>query len=360
MWSVSPEYLAQIMQPVRRWKTRVDVLYANNVVTTLNVVLEGNVAIDNVAVRRSLDITMSDPEGRLTPTAAQDLLAPKGTEIRPYRGLELPDGSYEWVPLGVFGVVEPVIDSHSPGTKIKIKAWDRVDTLRKRRFITPYAVAGGTNTADVIADIVTSRLDVPVRITKSQHTTPEVVFDNLTDPWDAIKELAEADGLSVYFDASGILVIEPETDQITGIVYGSDGVLLDCSREMSSERTYNGVLVSGEHPETGSIRSQLWDTDPASPTYRYGPFGERPYGFYSKLVDTQEKADKSAETIFRRVVKMRQLLTIHTAGVVGHEINDVIYISDVASRTEGYYRIRGATIPLRGTKIRLRCEELDD
>jgi hypothetical protein len=358
MWTTSDEFNAALLASARQWSSKVEVLYGGDLVTVLDVVIEGDVSLDSVAVRRSLDLKLIDVTGTLTPASASDLLAPKGTELRVYKGLKV-GSEYEYVPLGVFGIVEPDIAAHVNGTQIKLKAWDRVDAIRVRQFEAAWAVTSGTPTSEAIADIITSRLDVPTRITSTGHTAPEIVFDALTDPWDAVRDLAEADSLVAYFDQLGTAVIEPDVEVMTDAEYviGLNSLLISTSRRITADRTYSGVIVRGEHPEIGALRSELWDTDPSSPTYADGPFGRRPYGFYSKLLTSQAMADEAAATIFARVVRMRQTVEIATIGHPGHDIGDVVHIVDEKSRTTGYYKVVGGNIPIRPGQNRLRLEE---
>lgn len=349
MWLTSDAYMTALLSGSRRWSSKIEVLYSDAVVTTLSVVTDGSVSIDEVAVRRSLDLTMVDPDGTLTPADARDLLAPKGTEIRLYKGLDTAPGVTEWVPLGVFGIVKPVVSAHQPGTVIKVKAFDRVDAVRSRRFSSPWKISGGTPTYQAISDIVTSRLTVPVRIAATGNTTPEVVFDELSDPWDAVRSIASADSLVAFFDPLGMLVVTPDAETETGVEYspGEQSLLLKSERAISSDTTYSGVIVKGGHPDVDPIRSVLWDTDPKSPTYYLGPFGKRPYGYTSPLITTQAMADAAAATILPRVTKMRQEVVLTTIGHPGHEIGDVVIITDPKSRTTGRYTIYGGKVPLR-------------
>lgn len=359
MWATSTDYTTALLSGSRRWATRVEVLWADSVVAALSVVSDGKVSIDQQAVRRSLTATLIDADGSLTPADARDLLSPKGTEIRVYRGL-LVAGEYEWVPLGVFGVNQPTVTAHNDGTKVELRAYDRVDAIRQRRFTMPWTVPSGTPTADAISDIVTSRLDVPVRITSTGHTAPESVFDELSDPWDAVRALAEADTLVAYFDPLGTLVVTRDDPVDTGITFapGESSLLLGVSRTMSAEKTYSGVIVKGEHPDKTPIRVELWDVDPASPTYAFGPFGKRPYGFTSSLVTTEGMAREAAETIMNRVTRMAQEIEIEIIGHPGHDVGDGITVEDPESRTSGYYAVTAAEIPLRPGPITLKARQV--
>lgn len=360
MWPVSDAFNTALLKSTRKWRTRLEVLYGGDIVTSLNTLLDGYINFDSVAVRRSAYLTLVDVDGNLTPSSARDLLAPKGTEVRIFKGLEITPGIYEEIPLGVFGIVEPEVTSHNGGTRLKIKGWDRVDAIRVRQFEDPYAIAAGTSTASAISDIITSRLSVPVRVTATGNTTPESLFDALSDPWDAVRALASADNLIAYFDQLGTGVVEPDIEVLTNVTYtiGENALLSGVqSRSIKADKTYSGVIVRGEHPETGAIRSELWDTDPTSPTYADGAFGRRPYGYYSKLLDTQGKCDAAAATIFARVTKMRQELTITTIGTPGHDIGDVVRVIDPKSRTNGYFKIVGGQVQARLGENRLKLEE---
>lgn len=358
MWPTSERFAEVLASGKRRWATRVEMLYAGDLVTSLDVVTDGQVTLDDVAVRRGLRLTLVDPTGMLTPSTAADLLSPKGTEARVWRGLEV-DGEYEWVPLGVFGLVYPEVSAHNGGTIIELSGYDRVDAVRTRRFTAPYRVASGTLTHTAMADIITSRITVPTRITASGYTVPELVFDRLSDPWDAVREIGNADLLSAFFDPLGTLVITPEIETVTGVVYepGEGSLLIDSKRGISAEHTYSGVIVNVEHPERDPIIAEAWDDDPKSVTYRLGPYGARPYGFSSPIITTQAQAQAAANTLLKRVTKMRQTATLTTVGHPGHEIGDVVEVIDPETKTKGNWRVIGATIPLRPGPITLKLEE---
>jgi len=362
MWPTTAAFQAALDSPSRTWSTKIEVLFADEVVTTLNVMISGYINLDNVAVRREAHFTIVDADGILTPADARDLLTPKGTEVRIYRGLWT-GTEYEYVPMGVFGVVEPEVRSHSEGTVVEIKGFDRVDKLRSLDFKDPWIIDADTLVHDAITDIISSRFDVPLRVTESPYTTPDMQFDRLTSPWDAIRELMTAGMYSVYFDQLGTAVVEPNAGVATGKVYrtGAGSTLMNTSRKfLPLDKTYSGVIVRGMHPNYDPIRSELWDVDPNSPTYSLGPFGERPYGLYSAAITTQAQADAVAADLLPRVSLIRQECEIFTRDTPAHDVGDIITVIDPRSRTNGDYQIISATIPLvneQGSHTRLRCME---
>ena len=350
MWLTSPEFAAALAAGARRWSARVEVLAGADRLATLTTVEAGQLTFDDVAVRRSLDVTILDPDGTITPSAATDMLSPRGTEIRAWRGLHLPGRDEpEWVPLGVFGVVDPEVTAEGGGTRIHLKGRDRVDAVRARRFTDAHRVPAGTPTHEAITRIVTSRLDVATRVTATGSTTPEVVFDALSDPWDAVRDLAAADALVAYFDPLGTLVVGPRAAVETGVEYapGPGSMLVDSTRTISAERTYSGVIVRGEHPDHPPVREEVWDTNPVSPTYADGPFGRRPYGLTSALLTDPAKARAAAQTLLERVSRMRQTATLRHVGHPGHDIGDVVTVADPATRTTGAWAVVAGKVPLR-------------
>lgn len=363
MWSTSAAFDAALLESSRKWATRLEVLYAGEIVTALDVMISGYIGMDDVAVRRELHTTIVDADGVLTPTQASDLLTPKGTEIRVYRGLYV-GSEYEWVPMGVFGIVEPEVRAHSEGTVVELKGFDRVDRLRALRFTDPWVIADGTNFSTAVGDIVTSRMSgVQLKIAPLTYTTPAITFDRLTSPWDAIVDLTEACGCTAYFDQLGAFVVEPNDGIQTGVTYGvgERGVLMNSTRKfLATDGVYSGVIARGEHPDKTPIRVEKWDEDPASPTYSLGPFGRRPYGVFNPNITTTPQAQDLVDRAFEKVTKMKQECEITTRGTPGHEIGDIFTIIDPRSRTNGDYQLISATIPLKneqGAHIRLRCKE---
>lgn len=364
MWPTSDLYDAALHADSRKWRTQVEVLYQSDVVLVSDVIESGYVQMDNIAVRRELHVTFVDADGVLTPASTRDLLSPKGTELRVKRGLYIPSlDDYEWVPLGVFGLVKAEVRSHSDGVVLECKGFDRVDNVRARRFTEPWVIAKGTLATTAIRNIVTSRIpNIPTKITASTYVLPETVYDRLDSPWDAVRDIADAAGLIAYFDGLGSLVIEKSGGVETGVTYtiGSEvATLMNVTRDMDSADTYSGIQVTGENPDQTTFRVERWDMDPTSPTYSEGPFGRRPYGFFSELITTQAQAEAKRDELFTQKVRIAEEVEINTLGTIGHDIDDVFTVVDPRSKTNGKYQIVSGTVPLRvqqGDLLRWRCK----
>ena len=341
-------------------------LSAGQVVATLDTLVEGSVTTENQSVRRSGDLRIIDRDGSLTPVTARDLLAPSGTELRLFKGLHLPgQAEPEMVPLGTLRISSPKITRDSSGLYINLKCYDRARQLQRARFTQAWAVAAGTPISQAITDIVVSRCSYPINVTPTTATTNALVFESLSDPWDAINQLASAAGYEAYFDLLGTFTARPTPNyeaQTPVWTYepGELSLLLANQREMDDERSYSGVIVTAEVPDAAPIRVEVWDLDPNSPTY-YDPahpelsrFGAVPYGFSSPIIRTEQQATLAGQTILTRVSGLLEQVEVVTAGHFGHDVGDVIAVRDPGTRLGGTHVIESITQPLRSGPMTLK------
>jgi hypothetical protein len=345
---------------------RVEVLRAGQIVSTLDVLVEGSVTAENQAVRRSGSIRLVDRDGTLTPVTAKDLLAPSGTELRLYKGLFLRGQvEPEMVPLGTLRISEPQVTRDNSGIFIDVKAYDRARSIQRARFTTAYAVAQGTPISQAISDIVTSRCTYPTNITPTSFTTNALVFEALSDPWDAITQLADAAGYEVFFDLLGTFVARPAPNYealAPSWTYepGELSLLLSNKRNMNDENSYSGVIVTSESPDNPPIRVEVWDTDPNSPTY-YDPakpqlssYGPVPFGFASPILVTPAQALLAGQTVLARVSGLLEQVEVETVGHFGHDVGDVLAVRDPDTRLQGTHIIESVTQPLRSGPMTIK------
>jgi hypothetical protein len=359
VWQTSQAFNTALARN-RRIATRVEVLYQGKTQAVLDVAVEGSITAENSTVRRSGNVRIIDPEGTLTPVTARDLLAPRGTELRVFKGLYLPGvPDPEMVPLGTLRISEPQIRREQGGVVIDVKAFDRARAIQRARFRAPWVIPAGTVVSDAMAAIITSRSTFPVNITPTTATTPALVFENLTDPWDALNQLADSVAYEAFFDVLGTFVGRP-TPQYESLTPSWDyspgelSLLVDNSRTLTDVDAYSGVVVTAEHPDNvNPIRVEVWDTDPNSPTY-YDPahpelseFGPVPFGFASPIINTTDQATLAGQTILARVGGLREKVTVETLGHFGHDVGDVVSASDPDTRLAGTHVIDQVVQPLR-------------
>lgn len=298
-------------------------------------VVSGGVTVDRQArIRREANLRLADSTGLLTPTDANDLLHPaSGSEVRLWHGLRLDDGTEEYVPVGTFRIVAPKVTRGPRGLQIELQGKDRARTVQRARFTDFYRVPSGTNYATAISNILTSRIPtITTSFTTVTYQTGELLFEAGDDPWEAAVDMAQAVGMELYVDPLGVFVLRPEPNPagdpvVARYTEGTGGGLLAIQKILDDEGTYNHTIVTGEKTEnTVPVRAEALDINPSSPTYVYGPYGDVPTFFVSKMVTTTAQAQAAADALLRR--KLATLETVDAAVVANpaHEGGDVVYL----------------------------------
>jgi hypothetical protein len=89
-------------------------------------IISGSVTYDKSQEQRSqLQVQLVDPTGLMIPQTNEDLLTPWGNEIRAYRGIQYPDGTRDYVLLGVFRISQNQIAEAQGVPTMSITAYDR-------------------------------------------------------------------------------------------------------------------------------------------------------------------------------------------------------------------------------------------
>jgi hypothetical protein len=288
--------------------------------------VDGTVQVDGSTpgVRRTLT-------ARLAPMAGLwDLLAPIGTELRPYTVLRYPSGATVAVPQGVF-VVDVQRIGYAANGDLQITAPDRWVRVQRARFLTPRQFGGVTNRA-LIATLLLEALPTGTVVTDlgtSAATVPKQTEDR--DRAGFIQKLAKAASLDVFMDRAGNPVIR-DVPQITNspvwtVDAGATGVMIDADRERNRQRTYNLVVVNGTRND-GTIpfaTQYVWDNNPLSPTYAgpgsgvsstppaassAGPLGQVPLFYASPLLANVAQAQKAGLTLLGKVTGLAAQLTL--------------------------------------------------
>lgn len=292
------------------------------------------------SVKKVVSTSVGESYDDLIPTSSDSLLTPYGNEVKIYRGVEYQQrrsgksyatvaGDYatyavlttqvatydtlneltgvwetvdEYIPLGVFVIMDVDIAIDDQGVALNVTGVDRSSRIARARWTDPYKIAAGTVVETAISDLLSDRWsDITTSFTATGQTTTQVVLglDSENDPWKDAVDIAEAASFDLYFDNDGICVLSPVrdyTDVDGDEVYteGSEAMLLAASRRITAEGVYNAVVVTGEGTSDTQYRATALDDDPASPTYVYGPFGLVPTFRSSPLINSQASADAYA------------------------------------------------------------------
>lgn len=333
-------------------------------------------------------------DDQLVPENAFDPLTPFGNELRLWRGIRvtserllnysLLNADYnnysalagvstygtlaqateevtadELVPLGVFIITNIGMSQEQGGVKIQVSGQDRSLKISRNRWTQPYTVAKGTNVVTAIQQLLEDRWDdVKTSFVPSSDTVNRMVFGLETDndPWADAQRLAKSCGLELYFDGTGTARLEParEYDGATAdetYIEDVEAMLLSISRNLSVEQTYNGVIVTGESTSEDAVyRGEAWDEDPASPTYRYGPFGQVPKFLSLPALSSAAIANRTASAELAKSKGAQEAIEWAQITDPSLTAGDVIAVKNTATKVDRMLVIDRLTIPLRATE----------
>jgi hypothetical protein len=326
----------------------------------------GEVRVDNTASeRRTVDLDVASAD--LVPSDARDPLAPYGSEVRPWRGVRLDDGSLEIKPLGVFRITDADIrDDGVPG--LSIKGSDRSRPVARNAFIDPWIIPANLNYVTAIGNMLADRLPgVDMTLAETAEVSPLLVFDIEDDPWSALQKMAAAFGHIVLFDADGNFVLRPQPDPsddqpVAAFVEGAGSTLLSVDRSLSDEPGYNGVVMAAESTTLRQpIRAVVWDMDPDSPTYALGPYGKVPAFQTNQFITSQTGADAAARAWLIRNLGGTDTITLTAIPNPALDADDVVTARRLAAGVDQVGIVQALTMPLdvaSSMSVTLRARQL--
>lgn len=345
----------------------VQVTSPNNQVATLHVTVGSVTADRTAAYRRTCQITCFDPDGTLINSAtgtSSALLTPfgSGSIVRPYSGIRYSDGTTEVYPLGVFNISEVDIVESDPttdsGLSINITGYDPSRRIDRNKFTGTYVIATGTLITTAIQTLVNRTLPGTVfSATTSGMTLPYPLTYAVGDsPWAAIQDLSTSVGCETYFDVNGVCVTCPPADigalssPVMSYVEGQQCSMTDITSTYTDDPGYNGVIVIGASPATGAaaVQGVAWDTNPASPTYYLGDYGQVPQIVNDTNITTVAGAQASAAALLNSQLGfVRQLsVTGMGPGNPALDVDDSVLVVRSNVAVDGMAVVDAVTVPM--------------
>lgn len=305
MYSVSTSFLTALRQP----SITSQVLITASDGTVLSA-QSGAISMDchrNITRTCDLELTATSTK---SVTDVYNLVMTPNIEISVQRGIKLADGSFEYVPLGVFSTDTAELPKSVTGT-VRWNGSDRSKKISRSKFTDPYQITSGTTLASAGGNLLSTRFaDVTYNFANVTETiNANVTFDagDQTDPWECARNLFADYGYDLNFDGTGsaraVAVTDPTTSAaVFDFGAGSTNLVLDGTIYGSLEQTYNGVIATGEGTNVATpVRADLWDTDVTSPTYYLGGFGKVPLFYSSPLITTSDEANRAAAYLLAKL-----------------------------------------------------------
>lgn len=329
-------------------------------------ILGGSVKNDGTAkIRRqvSAELPASD--------SAWNLVSRPGTELRPYRGIQWPNGSQSWVPLGRMEVDGGRL-GYSPSGNLSVSGGDLYGRVQKSEFIAPGIATFGTLISTQMVTFLQQALPPSVNI-NNQLTSQYVIGDKVyvEDRAAAVEEMATALAAEVIFDGDGQCVLRP-IPQITinpvwTVDAGSTGVMLAADRDTSNSDVRNVVVVIATAADGSQLFNPVYTfdnnsgsatyagTDPVNNPAGAGPFGVRPYRITSSAITTQQQATEAAAAWLPLVSGQRSTLSLSSVVNPGLEYGDTIAVQlppdpVTGARSIELHLVESVTVPLTVTE----------
>lgn len=260
------------------------------------VITGGNVDIDETRqVRRILNLTV-ESQGRqldnLIPRVAGDLLHPASmNELKVYRGIDYQDGSEpDMCPLGVFRISKPKVKKSPSGTyELTITGQDRSAWISRLVWQNPYEVTAGTELSVALFNAINSIVPgLTYNMPTTTYDMPDTIWGldittGSNDPWADFIAAAGTGSYQLLFDPSGLVTLAPTVNPVglgvsATFTEGQNCTMTELGELIDETVEYNGVIVISNPPgSTAPVQGAAWITDPASPVYYLGPWGQVPY-----------------------------------------------------------------------------------
>lgn len=311
-------------------------------------VISGNVSADaSRKTRRQCSLTLQDPKGELVPDIASDILQPySGHTFELWRGISWRDGSTELLPLGQFAPYNPKIDDTGDSLEIKLDGYDQSKVITRNRWIQPYVIPSGTNTALAIRAALMDRqpglrYNFQPTNTTVPATTLGTVADN--DPWKDLTDMAQSDGMELFFDARGIATLRDIPDpEVDPVVYtfddGENSTVTGFHRENDASKMYTGVIVYSEGSEVDlPIRVEVWREDTNI---------KIPYFFPTALIKDEAQALLVGQSLLRRVGRAEFMAEMTMVPDPRLEVGDVVRVRRDRIRLDHPFVISNISMPL--------------
>lgn len=325
-------------------------------------IFDGQITCDNSRKAiRNFDLKLVNTSGKFTWGAGNLIWLDK--LFKPYYGV-LINGSWEWIPQGVFPCSSPIATSESSGkavNEVEFHGGDKMDFLGK--CIDNITVTAGADIGTAIKSLLTNNgVETMFNFdsTSGQQTVPyDMSWTANTDYGQIITDLAGIITWEIFYDVNGYLTLRAPIDpnatapSLTMTTDGSGFTLWAGSqRQMDDSNLANTIVVYGGSSQTGFVSYTMQDNNSSSPTSIQN-IGQRVYlhnsGNPDPVITTQALAQARANYEYKKRLQVVEKLNFKMFPVPFMEQDDVYQITDSRNGTQGKYQVVSFTLPF-GTK----------
>ncbi len=327
-------------------------------------ILSGSTSVDTTQpVWGTLQATLGDPGGWLTPRTLFDPLTPFGNELRVQQGIQYADGTQELIPVGVYPltVVNPVWTGAQ--YTIQVQGSDRASNVGLRMLKSPFNIATGQSLGQVVESLIGSLMpnNAQLNINPAAYsvTMEATTFYQGDNPWTDAQTAAVNAGFILYFDAYGNAQLQPTPNfpgQSPAWSFGvGQGTLLRQASRVLSQSGPNGPIAndylmvyegtSTTYTANPPVQAEVSETNPASPFDTGGRYGDVPFFDYTSVLQGTSAATAAAQQMLTLGEGEADTLTLSTLPNPALQPYDVVTVDVPQMYIDGPYYVQALTTP---------------
>lgn len=253
----------------------------------------------NVPERISLTVPRRDRGTNWDPRAVDDPLAAFGQQLHISYGIDLGNGTFEWIDRGWFLITS----SDTDGDSVSVTCQGLLTFIDEAKFVAPYQPASGDTLASTVQGLVEPALTVTFAGSLTDRSVP------LGMQWDsdrlgALTEVLDAWPADARVTEDGYLLVEPVVDIGTSVLSLTDGIggtVMRWKGTSTRDSAFNVVVAQGEDSNGNQLVGTAYDT--TSPYRVGGPFSPLPvpYFYSSSLLTTVAQCRNAASSALTRL-----------------------------------------------------------
>lgn len=305
------------------------------------------------AVRSSVSVDITDPDGQWVPRSSSDALAPFGSELHIRAGIRLGNRvelvSLGWFPIMTVDVIEDYAEYVRPaepgrvyrvqrGATTPLNAVDRATVVQASRFLTVTQPTQPTVLSEIGYLLSGVAPWQPPNIPDMGITPSSVTYQD--DRLGAVQALADLMGMDFIFDGDGFgaLITQGFSTPVWDITTGPGGVQSAMSKSLKRDGIYNAVVFRGTADDSLPVQGIAVIAD--GPLRWDGPLGRVPFFASSPLLSAQSSVDQAAVTRLSTLrAKQSQEISVTCICNYALEVGDTVTLT-----------MRRGKIPARITK----------
>jgi hypothetical protein len=339
-------------------------------------VVGGSLRVDATAkTRRSINLTVADRGTEWVPGGIGELLAPPSI-VR----IQMKVGDGPLVLLGHFQISRPSVEDAGGDLPIQVDGYDMSRSISRRRFRSPLPIADNTLMTDAIQVGILSRDATAVfNFAPSDIRLPAFSWGPYTnnDPWAEFTDMANEHSHQLFVDEQRRYVLHHNVDADTKspehfYIEGQAHTMVGLSRAFDDEPGYNWIVGRAEGPHLAApLKSEWWDSDPASPTYagvssggvvdpNYGAdgaptWGQVPWFFTSNSHTSQADLDHDVQVLGKEALRAEHTLSLSVLPDPTVKVDEVIMVQRDRSKVSGRWLTRSINLPFDGSAMSIEC-----